>query len=223
MGKLVTTTELVEVLGASRTTLAKAIESGRLTVKKRDGRGRPQFDLEQAVREWSERRAGRGQQDGQAEEKNRGGRPPKSAQIAAIEPQPVPTYSISTLEGPEFAALIEKLATLTPAQQLVQVDVIKKLRDARRVELQVLKEEGQLIDIEKSRADGAALASVLLGSLSAMPSRLFQQLAVMNNPNDPREVHELLTNEVNHMVAVVRKQCGLDDEGGDAVGAEAAG
>ncbi len=209
MGKLVTTSELVEILGVSRTTLAKAIESGRLTVRKRDGRGRPQFDIEQAVREWAERSGGR--QENQAEGRNPGGRPPKPAPNS--EPPPPSSLNIPVLEGPEFAALIEKLAALTPSQQEIQVNVIKKLRDARRVELRVRKEEGLLVDIEKVRADGAELGAVLLGSLSAMPSRLFQQLAVMS---DPREIHEILTGEVNHMMAVVRKQCGLDGESGGA-------
>ncbi len=192
MGKLVTTTELVEVLGVSRTTLAKEVESGRLTVKTRDGRGRPQFDLEQAVREWGERRSA-GRNANRAKGGNRGGRPPRSE------------------DG--NSSLPAAWAGLTPAQQLVRAEVVKKTLDSKRVALQVKREEGRLVDVEKVQADGAELATILLGALSALPARLYQQLAVMT---DPREIHDLLTDEANQMMEAVRERCGLATGNDDA-------
>ena len=213
---MVTATQLAEVLGTTRQTIARAAEDGRLTVAKRDGRGRPQFDTEVAIKEWAAGSGAFEYQKHQSEGKSKGGRPSKKQDAAAPPPEVLTTFDVPVLEGQDLSVLLNKLSTLTPAQQLVQVDVIKKLRDARRAELHVLKEEGTLIAIEIVRDQGVELGTVLMGALNALPARLSPQLAVMNDAHD---IHEKLVTEINQMITSIRKRCGVtDDEEADPNG-----
>lgn len=199
MEKLLTSTELKAVLGVSRTTIDKAVRSGRLTVAARDGRGRPKFRPSVAIREWNQT----SDVGVPAVESGKGGRPKKRQD----PPPATSSLDIPVLDGQDFAILLEKLATMTPAQQRVQVDVIRKLRDARLAELKVRKEEGLLIAVEDVRKDGMGLATVLMGALNAMPDRLSQQFATMD---DPMAIREMLRAEINRMAESIRQQCGAD-------------
>lgn len=206
MGNRVTTTQLAEHLSVSRQTLDKAIKAGKLTVAERDARGRPLFDLVSAIREWAEHGERQKRKSHHREGKNTGGRPGKPRGPAPLaESEQTPSLESSS----DIASFLDSMRALSPAQKLDQVELIGKIWGVRMAEVKFKEKEGSLIAIEKVRDQGVELATVLLGSLLALPNRLSDQLATMA---EPRAINALLLEEVNAMAASVRKHCGVRDD-----------
>ncbi|MCD8139311.1 MAG: DUF1441 family protein [Planctomycetaceae bacterium] len=213
MAKLVTTTQLSELLSVSRTTLSKGIKEGWLTVAARDSRGRPLFNPAVAGKEYSARGDHGAIKSRHREGKSHGGRPTKNPQAAS--PTAVTAISLETMDpgsGTDFSDFSELLRSVQdidhPAQRILFMEAVKKAWDARNSMLRAMREDGTLVPIQKVKTDGAELGTVLISSLQALPDRLADRLAAMNNA---RAIHELIMDEINLVIREIRKRCGSPD------------
>ncbi len=204
---LVTTTQLAEIVGVSRQTLGNLVAAGRITVAQRDARGRPLFNSEVAQRECRDLLELNKHKSRHGEEKNRGGRP--SASTAKSEEMIRAVTTKLSESGLDFKNLIGDLDELSEAQKIMRVDFVKKLWDARQSELKAREKEGSLIAKETVQIQGARVGAILQGAFNALPDRLSPRLAAMT---DPRDIHAELVKEINRMLKIVRKYCGVCDE-----------
>lgn len=193
MGKLVTTTELAEILGVSRVTLAKAAKDGRVSVAERDARGRPLFDSKIAVKEWGEWSELSARKSRHHEGKPTGGKQ-ASVNTAEIEDS-------LAQDGVNVNALFGNIEQLTDAQKLTRADFVKRVWEGRLKEKLFREKEGTLISMDSVREQGAELGVILINGLRALPARLSAQLAASS---DVHEISELLMAEINQLVERVR-------------------
>lgn len=201
MGKLVTTTELAGILDVSRTTLAKAIAAGRLTVAERDARGRPLFDSSVAVKEWAEWAGASARKSRHKEGKSRGGRP-TDVDTAEVE-------ASLTSEGIDFAALFGDGEGLTPAQKQQRADLLNTILSAKQKDIKIRQEEGRLISRETASDQLAELGMILVNQYAALVARLSPQLATMT---DVYEIDEFLGREFNVTIKLIRRDCGVPED-----------
>lgn len=212
MAKLINTTDLGELLGVSRVTLGKAVKDGRLTAAGHDGRGRPLFNPAVAGKEWADWSDRSKQQSRHHEGKERGGRPPKEPILAVpvtASPEDNPDPEIPT-DFSDFSELLRTVQDIDhPAQRVLFMEAVKKAWDARNSMLRALREDGTLVPVEKVKADGAELGTILMGFLHALPDRLADRLAAMTKAH---AIHALLTDEINIIIGQIQKRCGVMPE-----------
>lgn len=215
MKNLVSATTLAEILGVSRQTLSKKVKDGLLTPAEYDGRGRPLFHVKSAKKEsadWIERskRISR-----HRPEKSRGGRP-------KLEPDVTPCESVAAVEvdasqiagvnfdnGFDFNSLLGDLSKLSEEEKVSRAEFVKKLFDAMQSALRAKEKEGSLIAKSEATKQGARLGAVVIGALNAMPDRLSQRFAVMD---DPWDIRDEMVKEINLLITNIRKFCGAVDD-----------
>ncbi len=192
MSDLVNAAKLAKHLGASRAAISKAVASGRLVPVHVHENGRMLFDLATAEAAWGDRpnpKATRRDSAGIVSTPSEGDAQPTTRAHAPRE--------------------------LTGNQKLTKAKIAREVYTAAMKRMEIEEKQGKLVRIEDVEKEAAELYRILLSVLEALPSRLHQQLSVMT---DSREIYDLLANEVNHMIAAIRKLCGVDDGNAEDAG-----
>lgn len=211
MGKLLNVTQLAEKLGVSRVTVTNAIKSSVLPVAKREKSG-PKIDEDVALRVWADREAYSQIQSRHRAGGSRGGRPKKNGEPAAMSPEDPDESAAITFEAGEVD-LSDLAVKAPPERRILRANAAQAEIKAYRANLDLRKRRGELVEVAEVRAKGAELGTILMGALTALPDRLAQQLATMD---DPEGVHALLVGEIDAVLINVRQLCGMND--GDPAG-----
>ncbi len=186
MNEVVNASKLAKIFGTSRAAISKAVASGRLVPIHVQENGRMLFDLATAEAAWGDR--------------------PNAKQTRSDREKG------AAISDGIHAQQARAPRELTGNQKLTKAKIAREVYTAAMKRIEIEEKQGTLISVEKVREDGANLGRILLGALTAMPSRLHQQLAVMT---DPRAIYDLLDEEIAYMIVSIRKACGLDDDGDD--------
>lgn len=96
----------------------------------------------------------------------------------------------------------------TPHIKLTKAKIAQTELETQRAVLRLEEERGRLVDVNKVKKDAAALATILIGALSALPARTASTLASMMNEH---EIDMYLQKEINDMISTIRKQCEFTD------------
>lgn len=183
--KLVSASELSRQSGVTKQTVSRKIKNRILLPVDYTAGGRPLFDLDSSLKILAEQQSFDNDKSNQQLLLNRGGRP-KSIVVSDDE------QSNTNQSSDDVIRFNRARADKAVYQaKLVQIEVEEKLRT--------------VVSIESVRQQGAELGSVLINALTNLPDRLSDELATID---DPREIHKLLTSEINMMIIDIRKQLG---------------
>ena len=182
--KLVSASELSRQSGVTKQTISRKIKSRILQPVEYTASGRPLFDLDSSLKILDEQQSFDDDKSNQQLLLNKGGRP-KS--VVSDDEQ-----SNTNQHNDDVTRFNRARADKAVYQaQLVQIEVEEKLRT--------------VVSTESVRQQGAELGSVLINALTNLPDRLSDELATID---DSREIHKLLTSEINMMIIDIRKQLG---------------
>lgn len=181
---LVSASELSRQSGVTKQTISRKIKSRILQPVEYTASGRPLFDLDSSLKILDEQQSFDDDKSNQQLLLNKGGRP-KS--VVSDDEQ-------SNTNQPNDDVIRFNRARADKAvyqAQLAKIEVDEKLKT--------------VVSTESVRQQGAELGSVLLNALTNLPDRLSDELATID---DSREIHKLLTSEINMMIIDIRKQLG---------------
>lgn len=182
--KLVSASELSRQSGVTKQTVSRKIKNRILLPVDYTAGGRPLFDLDSSLSILAEQQSFDDDKSNQQLLLNKGGRP-KS--VVSDDEQ-----SNTNQTNDDVIRFNRARADKAVYQaQLAKIEVDEKLKT--------------VVSTESVRQQGAELGSVLLNALTNLPDRLSDELATLD---DSREIHKLLTSEINMMIIDIRKQLG---------------
>ena len=182
---LVSASELSRQAGVTKQTISRKIKNKILLPCEYTSGGRPLFDLDSSLKILAEQRSFDDDKSNQQLLLNKGGRP-KS--IVVSDDEQSNTNQLNDNVARFNRARADKAVYQA---QLARIEVEEKLKT--------------VVSTESVRQQGAELGSVLLNALTNLPDRLSDELATLD---DSREIHKLLTSEINMMIIDIRKQLG---------------
>lgn len=171
---------LAALLGIPGKSVTMAHKRGHLTVARWTDKG-PLFDPDTARAEWAD-----------IEDHNRlqGRQPIRSNSSSGFDDLPE--------ESEEKPSVYEEYTKARLAKTATEAHI-------KRIELEL--KRGEVVKVADVKADGARLAKILVGALAALPSRLADELATIN---DSHEIRLKLEEEINLMIGDIRRECGAN-------------
>jgi len=187
----VSASELSRRAGVTKQTISRKVKNKILLPTSFTESGRPLFDLDSALKILAEQKAFDDDKSNHQLVLNRGGRPKIVSDSDADDLQNNPNnndavvrFNNARAEKAEYQAMLARL------------EVEEKYKT--------------VVSVESVRQQGSELGSVLLNTLTNLPDRLSDELATLD---DSREIHKLLTTELNLMIIDIRQKLGtLDSE-----------
>lgn len=187
----VSASELSRRAGVTKQTISRKVKNKILLPTSFTESGRPLFDLDSALKILAEQKAFDDDKSNHQLVLNRGGRPKIVSDSDADDLQNNPNnndavvrFNNARAEKAEYQAMLARL------------EVEEKYKT--------------VVSVESVRQQGSELGSVLLNALTNLPDRLSDELATLD---DSREIHKLLTTELNLMIIDIRQKLGtLDSE-----------
>lgn len=187
----VSASELSRHAGVTKQTISRKVKNKILLPTSFTESGRPLFDLDSALKILTDQKAFDDDKSNHQLVLNRGGRPKIVSDSDADDLQNNPNnndavvrFNNARAEKAEYQAMLAKL------------EVEEKYRT--------------VVSVESVRQQGSELGSILLNALTNLPDRLSDELATLD---DSREIHKLLTTELNLMIIDIRQKLGtLDSE-----------
>lgn len=183
--KLVSASELSRQSGVTKQTVSRKIKNRILLPVDYTAGGRPLFDLDSSLKVLAEQQSFDDDKSNQQLLLNKGGRP-KSVVVSDDD----------------------QLNTNQPSDDVIRFNrarADKAVYQAQLVQIEVAEKLKQVVSVESVKQQGSNLGSVLINSLTNLPDRLSDELATLDNS---REIHKLLTSEINAMVIDIRKRLG---------------
>lgn len=185
--KLVSSAELSRQSNVSKQTISRKIKQGILIAHSFTDSGRALFDLKTSLEILNEQKffdEDKSNHHGLPKEQ-KGGRP--KIVVNKLDDQ-------LDDEKPSDAARFNK----------ARAD--KAVYQAMLAEVEVKKMLGELVSTEQVEQQGSELGSILINALTNLPDRLSSELSTMD---DEREIHSLLTKEINSMIIDIRHSLGV--------------
>lgn len=187
----VSASELSRHAGVTKQTISRKVKNKILLPTSFTESGRPLFDLDSALKILTDQKAFDDDKSNHQLVLNRGGRPKIVSDSDSDDLQNNPNnndaavrFNNARAEKAEYQAMLAKL------------EVEEKYRT--------------VVSVESVRQQGSELGSVLVNALTNLPDRLSDELATLD---DSREIHKLLTTELNLMIIDIRQKLGnLDSE-----------
>lgn len=185
----VSASELSRHAGVTKQTISRKVKNKILLPTSFTESGRPLFDLDSALKILTDQKTFDDDKSNHQLVLNRGGRPKIVSDADDLQNNPnnndaVVRFNNARAEKAEYQAVLAKL------------EVEEKYRT--------------VVSVESVRQQGSELGSVLLNALTNLPDRLSDELATLD---DSREIHKLLTTELNLMIIDIRQKLGnLDSE-----------
>jgi len=188
----VSASELSRRAGVTKQTISRKIKNKILLPASFTESGRALFDLDSALKMLADQKTFDDDKSNHQLVLNRGGRPKivSDSDSDADDLQNNPNnnatvrFNNARAEKAEYQAMLAKL------------EVEEKYRT--------------VVSVESVRQQGSELGSILLNALTNLPDRLSDELATID---DSREIHKLLTAELNLMIIDIRQKLGtLDSE-----------
>lgn len=187
----VSASELSRHAGVTKQTISRKVKNKILLPTSFTESGRALFDLDSALKILADQKTFDDDKSNHQLVLNRGGRPKAISDSDADDLQnnsnnndAVVRFNNARAEKAEYQAMLAKL------------EVEEKYRT--------------VVSVESVRQQGSELGSVLLNALTNLPDRLSDELATLD---DSREIHKLLTTELNLMIIDIRQKLGtLDSE-----------
>ena len=184
---LVSASELSRHSGVTKQTISRKIKNQIVLPASFTESGRPLFDLDSSLKILAEQKPFNDDKSNHQLLLNKGGRPtkrPDDLLDSQTGNDAVVRFNNARAEKAEYQAMLAKL------------EVEEKYRT--------------VVSVESVRQQGSELGSVLLNALTNLPDRLSDELATLD---DSREIHKLLTTELNLMIIDIRQKLGnLDSE-----------
>lgn len=186
---LVSASELSRHSGITKQTISRKIKNKILLPVKYTDSGRPLFELDSSLKILKEQQSFDDDKSNQQLLLNKGGRPkktPDDLQNFQNENDAVVRFNKARAAKAEYQA------------ELARLEVEERYKT--------------VVSAELVRHQGSELGSVLISALTNLPDRLSDELATLA---DSRDIHKLLTTEINLMILDIRKKLGaLDSESG---------
>lgn len=181
---LVSASELSRKSGFTKQTISRKIKQKILLPVAFTESGRPLFDLDSSLKILTTQQIFNEDKSNQQLLLNRGGRPKKNI---------IPDDSIVNEQQSDDVIRFNRARAdkAVYQAQLAEIEVAEKLKT--------------VVSVESVKQQGSALGSVLINALTNLPDRLSDELATLE---DSREIHKLLTSEINMMIIDIRKQLG---------------
>lgn len=185
----VSASELSRHAGVTKQTISRKVKNKILLPTSFTESGRPLFDLDSALKILTDQKTFDDDKSNHQLVLNRGGRPKIVSDADDLQNNQnnndaAVRFNNARAEKAEYQAMLAKL------------EVEEKYRT--------------VVSVESVRQQGSELGSVLLNALTNLPDRLSDELATLD---DSREIHELLTTELNLMIIDIRNKLGaLDSE-----------
>lgn len=187
--EIVSASELARRTGVTKQTISRKIKNNLLLPVEFTSSGRPLFDLRSSLKIIKEQQPFDQDKSNQQLLLNKGGRPRKNKSKSIV----VSNDEISNEEEFQNDDIIRfnraRADKAVFQAQLAQIEVEEKLKT--------------VVSTESVQRQGAELGSVLLNALTNLPDRVSDELATLD---DSREIHKLLTSEINMMIIDIRKQ-----------------
>lgn len=186
---LVFASELSRRAGVTKQTISRKVKNKILLPTAFTESGRPLFDVDSSLKILAEQKTFDDDKSNHQLVLNRGGRPKIVSDADDLQNNQnnndaAVRFNNARAEKAEYQAMLAKL------------EVEEKYRT--------------VVSVESVRQQGSELGSVLLNALTNLPDRLSDELATLD---DSREIHELLTTELNLMIIDIRNKLGaLDSE-----------
>ena len=185
----VSASELSRHAGVTKQTISRKVKNKILLPTSFTESGRPLFDLDSALKILTDQKTFDDDKSNHQLVLNRGGRPKIVSDADDLQNNQnnndaAVRFNNARAEKAEYQAMLAKL------------EVEEKYRT--------------VVSVESVRQQGSELGSVLLNALTNLPDRLSDELATLD---DSREIHKLLTTELNLMIIDIRQKLGnLDSE-----------
>lgn len=181
---LVSASELSRKSGFTKQTISRKIKQKILLPVAFTESGRPLFDLDSSLKILTTQQIFNEDKSNQQLLLNKGGRPKKNiisddSIVNEQQSDDVIRFNRARADKAVYQA------------QLAEIEVAEKLKT--------------VVSVESVKQQGSALGSVLINALTNLPDRLSDELATLE---DSREIHKLLTSEINMMIIDIRKQLG---------------
>lgn len=181
---LVYASELSRRAGVTKQTISRKVKNKILLPTSFTESGRPLFDLDSALKILTDQKTFDDDKSNHQLVLNRGGRPKIVSDADDLQNNPnnndaVVRFNNARAEKAEYQAMLAKL------------EVEEKYRT--------------VVSVESVRQQGSELGSILLNALTNLPDRLSDELATLD---DSREIHKLLTTELNLMIIDIRQKLG---------------
>lgn len=181
---LVSASELSRKSGFTKQTISRKIKQKILLPVAFTESGRPLFDLDSSLKILTTQQIFNEDKSNQQLLLNRGGRPKKNiisddSIVNEQQSDDVIRFNRARADKAVYQA------------QLAEIEVAEKLKT--------------VVSVESVKQQGSVLGSVLINALTNLPDRLSDELATLE---DSREIHKLLTSEINMMIIDIRKQLG---------------
>lgn len=192
--KLVSGAELSRQTGIPKQTISKKIKSGALVPDSYSSSNRPLFYLEKT-------RGLLDQQKSFDKAQSHHDGLPKSMQGG--RPSQKPNIITNNTEDDSDGEPVSHVNRFNKAR----ADAAVYKAELARIEVE--ERQNRLVHVDIVSQQGSELGSVLLNALTNLPDRLSDELASLD---DSREIHKLLTNEINSMIVNIRKSLSLESE-----------
>lgn len=188
----VSASELSRHAGVTKQTISRKIKNKILLPVSHTNSGRPLFDLDSALKILADLKPFDDEKSNQSLLLNRGGRPKQNNDDLPFSQNGGETNS----EDATVRFNNARAARAEYQAMLAKLEVEEKYRT--------------VVSVESVRQQGSELGSVLVNALTNLPDRLSDELATLD---DSREIHKLLTTELNLMIIDIRQKLGnLDSE-----------
>lgn len=182
--KLVSASELSRQSGVTKQTISRKIKNRILLPVEYTAGGRPLFDLDSSLKILDEQQSFDDDKSNQQLLLNKGGRPKSIVSDDEQSNTNQPNDDVTRFNRARADKAVYQA-------QLAEIEVAEKLQT--------------VVSVESVKQQGSELGSVLINALTNLPDRLSDELATLE---DSREIHKLLTSEINMMIIDIRKQLG---------------
>lgn len=188
---LVSASELSRHSGITKQTISRKIKNKILLPVKYTDSGRPLFELYSSLKILKEQQPFDDDKSNQQLLLNKGGRPKKTPD------------DLQNFQNENENDAVVRFNKARAAKAEYQAELAR---------LEVEERYKTVVSAELVRHQGSELGSVLISALTNLPDRLSDELATLV---DSRDIHKLLTTEINLMILDIRKKLGaLDSESG---------
>lgn len=186
---LVLASELSRRSGITKQTISRKIKNKILLPVKYTDSGRPLFELDSSLKILKEQQPFDDDKSNQQLLLNKGGRPKKTPD------------DLQNFQNENENDAVVRFNKARAAKAEYQAELAR---------LEVEERYKKVVSAELVRHQGSELGSVLISALTNLPDRLSDELATLA---DSRDIHKLLTTEINLMILDIRKKLGaLDSE-----------
>lgn len=186
---LVLASELSRRSGITKQTISRKIKNKILLPVKYTDSGRPLFELDSSLKILKEQQPFDDDKSNQQLLLNKGGRPKKTPD------------DLQNFQNENENDAVVRFNKARAAKAEYQAELAR---------LEVEERYKKVVSAELVRHQGSELGSILISALTNLPDRLSDELATLA---DSRDIHKLLTTEINLMILDIRKKLGaLDSE-----------